>query len=78
MRRLQVRFKMRDAFPLLHHDDRVGGRGLEADAGGMIYHGRVAVAAGLLQNGRNDFRELIENRLTVVLARAGTDFCNHC
>ena len=78
MRGLQVCFKMRDAFPLLDHDDRVGRRGLEADAGGMIHQRGIAVAAGLLQNGRNNFRELIENRLAVVLARAGTDFCNHC
>lgn len=78
VRGLQVCFKMRDAFPLLDHDDRVGRRGLEADAGGMIHQRGIAVAAGLLQNGRNNFRELIENRPAVVLARAGTDFCNHC
>ncbi len=69
MRGLQVCFKMRDAFPLLDHDDRVGRCGLEADAGGMIHQRGIAVAAGLLQNGRNNFRELIENRLAVVLAR---------
>ncbi len=62
MRGLQVCFKMRDAFPLLDHDDRVGRCGLEADAGGMIHQRGIAVAAGLLQNGRNNFRELIENR----------------
>ena len=62
VRGLQVCFKMRDAFPLLDHDDRVGRRGLEADAGGMIHQRGIAVAAGLLQNGRNNFRELIENR----------------
>nr|VXZ92137.1 DNA topoisomerase 4 subunit B [Klebsiella pneumoniae] len=69
VRGLQVCFKMRDAFPLLDHDDRVGRCGLEADAGGMIHHRGIAVAAGLLQNGRNNFRELIENRPAVVLAR---------
>ena len=58
---------MRDAFPLLHHDDRVRSGGLEADASGMIHHRRIAVAAGFLQNGRNNFRELIEIRLAVVL-----------
>jgi hypothetical protein len=78
VRRLQVRFKMRDAFPLLDHDDRIRRGGLETDASGVIHQRRIAVAALFLQNGRNNFCELIQNRLAMVLARTSTNFCDHC
>lgn len=69
VRGLQMRFKMRDAFPLLNHHDRIRCHRLETHASSAIHHWRIAVATFFFQYGWNDFSKLIQYRLTVMLTR---------
>ncbi|CCJ45641.1 putative uncharacterized protein [Escherichia coli chi7122] len=77
VRGLQMRFKMRDAFPLLYHHDRIRCHRLETHASSAIHHWRIAVATFFFQYGWNDFSKLIQYRLTVMLTRTSTDFCDY-
>ncbi len=77
VRGLQMRFKMRDAFPLLNHHDRIRCHRLETHASSAIHHWRIAVATFFFQYGWNDFSKLIQYRLTVMLTRTSTDFCDY-
>ncbi len=42
-----------------------------------IHHWRIAVATFFFQYGWNDFSKLIQYRLTVMLTRTSTDFCDY-
>lgn len=76
MRGLQMRLKVRNAFPLFNHHDRVRRQSLKTHARGMIHHRRVTVAPLFFKNGWNNFRKLVEDGLTVMLARTRANFGN--